>query len=206
MKSESILCIAVLSVILVSSANRNASEQNIESSSESKSSSVPETKITEVTAYETSLPCSHRPIDFSSCPSEVDCDKLGNECLDCSCDLNCQYGQENSWANCTVPKEIECKGSRTFQRKFTCAYCYLSDNHLIQCDENFECESVADPQDRLYNANCNVSSTVLCLGSRRFPKQRACNWTRGHRWLTTLILSITLGGFGADRLTMNVFS
>lgn len=30
-------------------------------------------------------------------------------------------------------------------------------------------------------------------------KNLLCNWTVGYRWSTALILSITLGGFGADR-------
>lgn len=30
-------------------------------------------------------------------------------------------------------------------------------------------------------------------------KNLRCNWTGGYRWSTALILSITLGGFGADR-------
>ena len=29
--------------------------------------------------------------------------------------------------------------------------------------------------------------------------QRECNWTSGYKWTTALALSITLGGFGADR-------
>ena len=33
-----------------------------------------------------------------------------------------------------------------------------------------------------------------------FSKRVECNWTEGYSWRTTLILSITLGGFGADRL------
>lgn len=30
-------------------------------------------------------------------------------------------------------------------------------------------------------------------------KNLRCNWTGGYKWSTALILSITLGGFGADR-------
>ncbi|OXU24003.1 hypothetical protein TSAR_006269 [Trichomalopsis sarcophagae] len=47
--------------------------------------------------------------------------------------------------------------------------------------------------------NCTVKSNVLCLGRRKFLKNLPCNWTGGYRWSTALILSITLGGFGADR-------
>ena len=32
-----------------------------------------------------------------------------------------------------------------------------------------------------------------------FSKRVECNWTEGYSWRTTLVLSVTLGGFGADR-------
>lgn len=60
------------------------------------------------------------------------------------------------------------------------------------------CESVASPRD-IYITNCTVSEDILCLGHRTFNKKVKCNWTGGYRWSTALALSITLGGFGADR-------
>ena len=33
----------------------------------------------------------------------------------------------------------------------------------------------------------------------RFSKKIECNWTEGYSYKTALILSVTLGGFGADR-------
>jgi hypothetical protein len=47
--------------------------------------------------------------------------------------------------------------------------------------------------------NCTVKSEVLCFGHRIFLKNVPCNWTGGYKWGTALFLSITLGGFGADR-------
>jgi len=47
--------------------------------------------------------------------------------------------------------------------------------------------------------NCTAAADVLCLGQRSFSKKVRCNWTSGYRWSTTLALSVTLGGFGADR-------
>ncbi|XP_051898427.1 TM2 domain-containing protein 3 isoform X2 [Pristis pectinata] len=35
--------------------------------------------------------------------------------------------------------------------------------------------------------------------NRTFQKKMYCNWTGGYKWSTALALSITLGGFGADR-------
>lgn len=36
-------------------------------------------------------------------------------------------------------------------------------------------------------------------------KQKKCNWTGGYKWSTALALSITLGGFGADRLVFGFY-
>jgi hypothetical protein len=32
-----------------------------------------------------------------------------------------------------------------------------------------------------------------------FSKRVECSWTEGYSWRTALVLSVTLGGFGADR-------
>ena len=56
-----------------------------------------------------------------------------------------------------------------------------------------------DPNTRYYRAECEVPDHLICLGNRKFLKQLPCNWTGGYRWTTALALSITLGGFGADR-------
>lgn len=50
-----------------------------------------------------------------------------------------------------------------------------------------------------HRTNCTVHQDVICLGSRQFSKRIKCNWTRGSKYFTALILSITLGGFGVDR-------
>lgn len=45
----------------------------------------------------------------------------------------------------------------------------------------------------------------MCIGNRTFLRKLKCNWTRGHKWSTAMLLSITLGGFGADRCVPVVF-
>lgn len=53
------------------------------------------------------------------------------------------------------------------------------------------------------NAWLCLEDPVLCVivftGKRVFLKRLFCNWTGGYKWSTALALSITLGGFGADR-------
>ena len=43
---------------------------------------------------------------------------------------------------------------------------------------------------------CKSKSTCV---TQVFSKRVECNWTEGYSWRTTLVLSVTLGGFGADR-------
>ncbi|OAD59054.1 TM2 domain-containing protein almondex [Eufriesea mexicana] len=65
----------------------------------------------------------------------------------------------------------------------------------LKCNLNSNCVYGA-----VYVANCSVLEHVDCIvRRRRFMKNLLCNWTVGYRWSTALILSITLGGFGADR-------
>ena len=142
--------------------------------------------------------CSTPAVRFDTCPSDLECERLGNDCLMCNCDVDCQYGR-TAEAFCKVPSEIQCVGNRTFVKSFTCQFCYQSDEDYHNCEENVDCDSVADPQSRHHVTNCTVPPDLICLGRRHFGKQKLCNWTGGHRWLTALALSITLGGFGADR-------
>ena len=44
-----------------------------------------------------------------------------------------------------------------------------------------------------------MAEDTLCLDRHVFSKKRECNWTEGYSWTTALLLSVTLGGFGADR-------
>jgi len=79
-----------------------------------------------------------------------------------------------------------------------CRYCYQTSRDEHSCSDMSHCNSAANPVQR-YRSNCTTKSHVLCLGRRSFLKNIRCNWTAGYRWSTTLFLSVTLGGFGADR-------
>lgn len=89
------------------------------------------------------------------------------------------------------------QGLRTFLKTMTCRYCFLSPIEDYDCVKA-ACQAPTQFPHR-YKTNCTVKDSVLCLGQRTFPKKVPCNWTSGYRWSTALILSITLGGFGADR-------
>ena len=104
-------------------------------------------------------------------------------------------------ARCAVRDSIPCSGPRARVVPFVCGYCFqLTDPASYRCEDNYGCDSVSPPGERLLvKTNCTAESETLCLGRRTFLRQRECNWTSGYRWTTALALSITLGGFGADR-------
>ncbi|XP_033211095.1 TM2 domain-containing protein almondex [Belonocnema kinseyi] len=133
----------------------------------------------------------------NSCPTGTSCSELGGECLKCELNLNCVYGVSYK-VNCTVLDQVDCIGDQSFEKTFICRYCYQTEHWEHQCHQKNACSSVASPP-QYYRTNCTVNSDVICLGRRNFLKNLPCNWTGGYRWSTALILSVTLGGFGADR-------
>jgi len=128
----------------------------------------------------------------------MECQKLAMSCYECSCPSRCTYGQ-TAKATCTVPKAVNCTGPRDKVVKFKCQYCYQSDPEEHSCGEKFDCPAATDPVRQFYQASCTVPARLVCLGKRTFNKQKRCNWTAGYQWSTALALSVTLGGFGADR-------
>lgn len=192
--------VVVWSVILVSLVG-SLSEGGIDNVTENAPQAEPNKVAVEkdkVLIKTSKISCTDPNVSFDKCPSEAICSDLGNECLQCDCDFNCRFGFESE-ADCRVPDKIVCQGPRQFKRKFTCAFCYQSDPSEHLCEENVKCNSISDPNSRNYIANCSVDNSHLCFGMRSFLKQKTCNWTGGIRWITALILSVTLGGFGADR-------
>lgn len=129
-------------------------------------------------------------------PSSIECHKLAFPCIKCNYNTSCIYGEE-SQATCEVRSEkVECVGPRQFTRQFQCRYCFLTEQWEHICMPKTNCHSA---QTLPVRTNCTVYESILCLGNRTFMKNVKCNWTRGYRWSTALIISITLGGFGVDR-------
>ncbi|XP_045616612.1 TM2 domain-containing protein almondex [Procambarus clarkii] len=131
------------------------------------------------------------------CPSTSPCHMLGRECLDCNFNCTCIYGQEVN-VTCQPKKEYICEGKKEFRLAMVCRYCYQTASWEHSCLGTDQCLAVTSPRET-FTSNCTVKSDVLCLGNRVFPKKLPCNWTSGYKWSTALLLSITLGGFGADR-------
>ncbi|XP_014244350.1 TM2 domain-containing protein almondex [Cimex lectularius] len=133
----------------------------------------------------------------SVCP-KVKCEQLNYPCITCIFNEKCVYG-EMTTALCS-PLINYCQGNTngSFVRQFRCQYCYQTEKWEHNCVLKANCNSVSSPKS-FYRTNCTVYDNILCLGRRTFLRNIPCNWTGGHRWSTAMLLSITLGGFGADR-------
>ncbi|KAK7807898.1 hypothetical protein U0070_023930 [Myodes glareolus] len=136
------------------------------------------------------------------CPSNGLCSRLPADCIDCATNFSCTYGKPVTF-DCTVRPSVTCidqdlKPQRNFIINMTCRFCWQLPETDYECTNSTSCMTVACPRQR-YLANCTVRDHIHCLGNRTFPKLLYCNWTGGYKWSTALALSITLGGFGADR-------
>lgn len=131
--------------------------------------------------------------DPGHCPS-TECSRLQFPCIKCTYNMSCIYG-EQSIANCEAKDKVDCSGSRTFNRYFQCRYCFLTERWEHDCMQKTSCK----PTSAIHKTNCTVHPEIFCLGNRQFSKKVRCNWSRGGKWFTAMVLSITLGGFGVDR-------
>ncbi|CAG0915387.1 unnamed protein product [Notodromas monacha] len=129
--------------------------------------------------------------------SPFDCKQLPAKCLQCSFNRSCVYGAEVN-VSCIPLLGVECEGQRPFTATTICQYCYQTPSWQHRCIKDANCDVVSAPREK-YRTNCTVDPNVICMGLRTFPKNVLCNWTNGHRWSTAVMLSITLGGVGADR-------
>ncbi|XP_067555598.1 TM2 domain-containing protein 3 isoform X4 [Pseudorca crassidens] len=142
------------------------------------------------------------PPYMMKCPSNGLCSKLPADCIECKTNFSCVYGKPVTF-DCTVKPSVTCvdqdfKSQKSFVLNMTCRFCWQLPETDYECSSSTSCMAVSCPRQR-YTANCTVRDHVHCLGNRTFPKMLYCNWTGGYKWSTALALSITLGGFGADR-------
>lgn len=123
-----------------------------------------------------------------------ECSKLPYPCINCEFNNSCVYGKPVN-VTCSALENVQCKDNRQFVRETICRYCYQTDVWDYDCVQRGFCNSM----DGMYRTNCTVHGDVLCMGRRVFLKNVKCNWTKGYKYSSALILSITLGGFGVDR-------
>lgn len=132
------------------------------------------------------------------CPvaEALPCAELSPACLECSFPAPCQFAQTINYT-CTAPLSLNCTGPRTVQLAGLCSFCFQLPASQIVCSQSTTCDTGSAQQ--FYAAACSPLDDVLCLGNRTFSAQRQCNWSSGHKYSVALLLSMILGGFGADR-------
>ncbi|XP_032871024.1 TM2 domain-containing protein 3 [Amblyraja radiata] len=169
---------------------------------QSRGTSMPATGGLDSTRAQPEVAPTTLPPYLARCPSAGPCNRLPPDCVDCSLHSNCVYGKEVSF-NCTVKPGVQCTDEnkidqKTFWISMVCQFCWQLPPTLYQCKESTKCKTVCCPRE-YFISNCTALEHVHCLGNRTFQKKMYCNWTGGYKWSTALALSITLGGFGADR-------
>eukprot|EP00164_Ancoracysta_twista_P001395 GFYU01001818.1.p1 GENE.GFYU01001818.1~~GFYU01001818.1.p1 ORF type:complete len:225 (+),score=23.78 GFYU01001818.1:105-779(+) len=128
------------------------------------------------------VPCSQLPI------TEVLCD-YDDFCLGTTAAVQ---------ATCHAkPLVTACEGPRNFTRTFHCRPCASLPESLTLCYTRMSCQERGDP---VYaTATCRPLHSVMCIGATTWEKKVNCNLASGHKWSTAMWLSLTLGGFAADR-------
>ncbi|XP_015424068.1 PREDICTED: LOW QUALITY PROTEIN: TM2 domain-containing protein 3-like [Myotis davidii] len=138
------------------------------------------------------------------CLSNGLCSRLPANCVECRTNF-CVYGKPVTF-DCTVKPSVTCVGQvvrpqKHFIINMTCQFCWQLPETDYECSSSTSCMTVSCPRQH-YTANCRVRDHVHGLGHRTFPKMLYCNWTGGYKWSTALAMSITFGGFGADRFDL----
>ncbi|PRP84452.1 hypothetical protein PROFUN_08037 [Planoprotostelium fungivorum] len=129
----------------------------------------------------------------------IQCSQLDATFYNCSFNCSCRYGSL-SQVECSIVDDFfnssQCAGNTTFTKDFQCLYCYQLPDTEYTCSRTDDCDASRSSP---YLTTCLVKGDVLCLGERQFMKYVQCSVRGRYRWRTAVLLSLFLGGFGADR-------
>ncbi|CAI5438578.1 unnamed protein product [Caenorhabditis angaria] len=126
------------------------------------------------------------------------CDNYAN--IDCEFPNDCKMG-ELVTVKCRG-KPSGCNQAFSQRKEAKCLYCYQTDEIDHRCQIVTNCSTSSQ---KLVHTTCTVNDNVICIGRRTFAKKVNCKWTSGISWTKTMILSIVLGGFGADRFYLGLW-
>eukprot|EP00052_Salpingoeca_macrocollata_P011668 m.90171 g.90171 ORF g.90171 m.90171 type:complete len:197 (-) comp18150_c0_seq1:123-713(-) len=129
------------------------------------------------------------------------CAELPADLLHCSLDginitspPSCEFAQNVSL---TCIARVNCTGPSVFSVTAPCKFCYQLPLADLDCTSSTSCDSFRRYE--LVEETCIAKKPVFCFGWRQFQQRLPCNWSAGKRYSVNLALSLTLGGFGADR-------
>lgn len=124
---------------------------------------------------------------------DSECKNINANLVKCEFNHSCVYGELNT-VDCYVDEDTKCLGDKTFKKEFQCLYCWQLPEDKYTCASNSSCKV-----NNRYLTLCTTNQTTYCLGNREFKRYKRCNLESGHKWSTTVVLSILFGGFGVDR-------
>ena len=121
-------------------------------------------------------------------PSEMMCEVPSNNCnLD-----------EMITTTCSAFPSTNCQGSRTFEEKLPCRYCFeLPESQII-------CEQVKDCKNQIKAFQTPCYPTAKCIGNSTFFRKARCH-SGSKSQKTAILLSLFLGGVGADRFYLGYY-
>jgi len=136
----------------------------------------------------------HEILRFSFVSSQTLCSDSPAYLLNCEFNCSCRYGiNSTAWCQST---QLNCTNPNNFTKNFNCRYCFQLPNSLQNCNPVTSCHS---NRNQAIVTLCTADENTLCLGNRTFQKLVKCNFANGYQWKTAFLLSLFLGGFGADR-------
>ncbi|ULU10545.1 hypothetical protein L5515_000745 [Caenorhabditis briggsae] len=128
----------------------------------------------------------------------LNCD--GNAGLSCVFPKDCRLG-ETVMVNCTTRNDCPNPVSKN-NLEAVCRFCWQLPEGDYDCEPPTNCSTSST---KLQLTKCSAHSSILCMGQRKFYKRIPCNWSSGYSWTKTMVLSVVLGGFGADRFYLGLW-
>ena len=169
-------------------------------------------------------------VDWVSCDQwlrrnskdQIVCENLPASCVHCNITTgDCNLGERIEF-DCHVPDSTnfsKCSGHRAFRRLSSCLLCHqtrpgidytCTSPNASSCSLTSTAAHLSPLPTRV--VECRVRPRVACLGPRIFSRHESCVGLEAHddasstcSWRTSLILSATLGGFGADRFYLGLW-
>uniref|UniRef100_A0A182ZZV0 TM2 domain-containing protein n=1 Tax=Echinostoma caproni TaxID=27848 RepID=A0A182ZZV0_9TREM len=154
------------------------------------------------------------------------CSDLPAYCLKCNFDPSCWYGalvnvtcrpadgvlcrpNPNStdaldMNDATSDNDTTLYTNHTVHKQFVCRFCHQIPETEMTCIGRTYCRQPEVPRS-FYETLCEPKPHVLCMGRRVFRRMLPCNWSNGKRYVTTVFLSLFLGGLGVDRFYLGMW-
>ncbi|CDS42700.1 TM2 [Echinococcus multilocularis] len=130
------------------------------------------------------------------------CSDVSSDGLKCEFNSTCRYGRAVN----VMCRSVSNASDSIHLCKTICRYCHqLTEKSDFSCKPpSSECAQPGVARS-YYVAQCHASPTVVCMGHREFLRMLPCVQESGKSYGTTVMLSLFLGGLGADRFYLGMW-